>query len=123
MPRGRTNPEFLNGVPELVVLRMLDDRAMHGYELVKAIRATTGDTFRFGEGVIYPILHRLDGQGLLRARSETVRGRERITYRTTTKGRRRLAASAERWRAVASTLETLLDGSALQGDPADAPVR
>ena len=39
---GRTNPNFMNGVPELVVLRLLTQQEMYGYELAKTIRKSTG---------------------------------------------------------------------------------
>ena len=61
--------------PELLVLRQLTLRPMHGYELVQAIRASTDHSFEFGEGCIYPILHRLEADGMLSARRETVANR------------------------------------------------
>jgi PadR family transcriptional regulator, regulatory protein PadR len=60
----RTNPDYLNGVPELLLLSLLSRRAMYGYELVQAIRAATGGALEFGEGCIYPILHRLEAVGI-----------------------------------------------------------
>jgi PadR family transcriptional regulator, regulatory protein PadR len=38
MATKKTNPDFLNGVPELLILRVLDQRPMHGYDLVQTIR-------------------------------------------------------------------------------------
>ena len=40
---AQTNPPFMTGVPELLLLRLLDQREMYGYELVKAIRLVTGE--------------------------------------------------------------------------------
>jgi PadR family transcriptional regulator PadR len=42
MPR-QPNPDFMAGVPELMILRLLQDREMYGYEIVQAVRAETGD--------------------------------------------------------------------------------
>ncbi len=50
----------MNGVPELLVLRHLSQEQMYGYELVRAIRRSTGDIISLGEGVIYPTLHALE---------------------------------------------------------------
>ena len=50
MSKGRTNPAFLNGIPELLILRMLSSREMYGYELVKEIRSSTQENLSFGEG-------------------------------------------------------------------------
>ncbi len=42
MPPRTSNPPFLNGVPELLILRLLSQRPMYGYELVQAIKLATG---------------------------------------------------------------------------------
>ena len=52
----QTNPDYLNGVPELLILQLVSRRAMYGYELVRAIARTSDDTLLFGESCIYPIL-------------------------------------------------------------------
>lgn len=63
----KSNPPFLNGVPEMLILKLLSRRPMYGYELVQAIRQATNEELQFGEGCVYPILHRLESQGLLKA--------------------------------------------------------
>ena len=63
MTTRRTNPDFLNGVPELLILSLLAGRPMYGYELVQAIRQSTQGTLEFGEGCVYPVLHRLEAEG------------------------------------------------------------
>ena len=62
MSTTRKDSDFLNGVPELLLLRLLSRRPMYGYELVQAIRLATGGAIAFGEGCIYPILHRLEAE-------------------------------------------------------------
>jgi PadR family transcriptional regulator PadR len=105
-----TNPDFLNGVPELLVLQLLARRNMYGYELVRAIERTSGAVFEFGEGCIYPILHRLESDGLLVSRRETVGGRDRVIYRVTTRGRKRLATQAAAWQRIAGAIHEILLG-------------
>ncbi len=95
-----TNPDFLNGVPELLVLQLLARRPMYGYELVRAIEQSTGQVLEFGEGCIYPVLHRLEKDEFLAARRETVNGRSRVVYRTT-------AAGANGWPAALPPGEAL----------------
>ena len=68
---AQTNPPFLTGVPELLVLRMLSGREMYGYEIVKAMRLVTGEAIGFGEGVVYPVLHSLEENGALKARRKS----------------------------------------------------
>jgi PadR family transcriptional regulator PadR len=115
----QTNPDFLNGVPELVVLQLLARRAMHGYELVRAIQNTHGEALQFGEGCIYPILHRLEADGDLEGRREVVGGRSRIVYRITAGGRKRLRGRVAAWRDVVAAVNQVLTGSE-DGQPAVA---
>ena len=60
---AKTNPAFMSGVPEILILRLLADREMYGYELVQAIEVATGQAIKLGEGVVYPVLHALEESG------------------------------------------------------------
>src|SRR5690242_8093541 len=106
----KSNPDFLNGVPELLILKLLDRLPMHGYDLVHAIRGASGDRLEFGEGCIYPILHRLEAQDFLTSKREAAGGRSRIVYRVTAKGRRRLADSWKAWKDVVDAVTAVLQG-------------
>src|SRR5580704_2954871 len=86
-----TNPSFMNGVPELLILGLLETREMYGYELVQAIRAKTNDAISLGEGVVYPVLHALERGGALKSRRKLVNGRTRVYYTLTAKGGKHLA--------------------------------
>ena len=110
MPNKRSNPDFLNGVPELLILRLLSRRAMHGYELVQALRAATSEALEFGEGCVYPILHRLEADGMLKCRREMAGGRSRLVYRVTARGERRLCESISLWTAVTQAITRALQG-------------
>jgi PadR family transcriptional regulator PadR len=112
MRRKRTNPDFLNGVPELLILHLLTSRAMYGYELVQAIRLATNETLEFGEGCVYPILHRLESDGLLASCRESVGGRNRVVYRITAGGVGRLKESIALWRRIAGAIQGALQGGA-----------
>src|SRR6187401_1447049 len=100
MTKRKTNPDFLNGVAELVVLQLLSRRPMYGYELLRAIERTSGDVLEFGEGCIYPILHRLEKDGHLGSSREVVGGRSRVVYRILTSGRKRLRGRVAAWQSV-----------------------
>lgn len=112
MTRKRTNPDFLNGVPELLILHLLSGRAMYGYELVQAIRLATNEALEFGEGCVYPILHRLEADGLLVGKRETVAGRNRVVYRVTKQGAKRLEEAVASWRHVVGAIQCALQGGA-----------
>lgn len=111
MAAKRRELDYLNGVPELVILRLVSETPMHGYQIVKSIRQSSESALEFGEGSIYPILHRLEREKLLSTRKELVEGRQRVVYRTTSKGRRQLGASTERWRSVVDAVNLVLNGN------------
>lgn len=116
MKRKRSNPEFLNGVPELLILSLLSRRPMYGYELVKMIRQSTGGTLEFGEGCVYPVLHQLEADGLLHGKRETVGGRSRVVYRVTAKGSKHFSSTESAWRQIVHAIDCALQGGA-NGDP------
>ena len=101
------NPNFMNGVPELLILRLLGGREMYGYELVQAIRAETRGAITLGEGVVYPVLHALERGGALKSRRKPVNGRVRVYYSVTTKGTKHLATLIDDWNRIAGALRAL----------------
>lgn len=115
----QSNPDFLNGVPELLVLQLLSRRAMYGYELVRAIEQSSQQVLEFGEGCIYPVLHRLEKDGNLASRREEVGGRSRVVYRVTAKGRKRLDTQVAAWQRIAGAVQGILQGEQ-NGKPAIA---
>jgi len=106
----KTNPDFLNGVPELLILQLLSLRPMYGYELVQEISTQTADAFRFGEGSIYPILHRLEAEGSLVSRTDRVNGRRRVVYKTTPSGKTKLNATVSKWKNVVDAVNSVIQG-------------
>ena len=105
----RTNPNFLNGVPELVVLRLLSKQEMYGYEIVKAIQSQTKDSFSFGEGCIYPLLHYLEQTRSVSSRRKEVEGRSRYYYRLTPRGTKRLEELSKEWKQVAAGVSLFME--------------
>jgi len=109
---GQTNPPFMSGVPELLLLRLLAQREMYGYELVKAIRLVTDDAISLGEGVIYPVLHGLERNGSLKAKRKKVGGRTRVYYSLNSKGRKRLEKLHSEWQRIQNGVSAALEAPA-----------
>jgi PadR family transcriptional regulator len=109
---AQTNPPFMSGVPELLVLRLLARQKMYGYQLVKAIRVVTGEAISLGEGVVYPVLHGLESSGALEARRELVNGRTRVYYSLTAKGRTRLDRLTQDWERISSGVRSAVEAAA-----------
>jgi PadR family transcriptional regulator PadR len=105
---AQSNPPFMSGVPELLLLRLLNNREMYGYELVRSIREVTSEAISLGEGVIYPTLHSLERNGSLKSKRKPVGGRTRVYYSVTKKGcvRKRMSRRARatvRWSSAESS--------------------
>lgn len=98
----------MSGVPELLLLRLLEQREMYGYELVRSIKTVTSDAISLGEGVIYPVLHGLERSGALRAKRKLVSGRTRVYYSVTAKGRKRLDRLHGEWQRIESGISAAL---------------
>jgi PadR family transcriptional regulator PadR len=111
---AKTNPPFMSGVPELLVLRLLARKEMYGYELVKAVRLVTDEAIVLGEGVIYPALHSLERAGALDATRKPVNGRTRVYYSVTPQGRDRLDRLSQDWQRISGGINSAL------GEPANA---
>jgi len=104
---SKTN--FINGLPEMLMLRLLARQEMYGYQLVAAIREQSSEALTFGEGCIYPILHKLVTNGFLSSRREVVGGRPRYYYKTTAKGNRRLDSLASEWAEVVRGAQAIME--------------
>lgn len=102
---------FMNGVPELLLLRLLQGREMYGYELVQAVRRETGETIVLAEGVVYPVLHGLERDGALTSTRRTVDGRSRIYYALSPTGQTRLDDLRANWSRVTAAVQTLFADS------------
>ena len=110
-----TNPSFMNGVPELLVLRLLRGREMYGYEIVQAIREETGDVVSLGEGVVYPVLHALEKSGAITAERRPANGRSRIYYALSPAGVSRLSEISALWSRVTGAVQQVLVGGSRAG--------
>ena len=102
---------FINGIPELLILKLLQHREMYGYEIVRAIADATASVIDAGEGSVYPLLHALEKKKFLSSRKKAVEGRTRIYYTLTESGAAQLRASAARWKQVAAAVNHVLGGS------------
>ena len=101
-------PGFTAGLSELVILRLLQDQEMYGYEIVQAIAIRTRRVVTPGEGVVYPLLHALEKDGALKSRRKPVGGRSRVYYALTAKGAKRLEKLTRTWTQVNGAVAAVL---------------
>lgn len=85
------------GSLELLILHLLGERDMYGYEMVTELARRSQAVFQLKEGTLYPLLHRLEKEGAVSAYEEKKEGRVRRYYRLTRRGRGRLAEETQAW--------------------------
>ena len=90
--------ELKKGSMEMLVLSLLDDRPLHGYEIARQIETRSGGRLTFALASVYPTLLRLEGRGLIKGRWVEKPGeRTRCYYRLTAEGQRALARQQQAW--------------------------
>jgi DNA-binding PadR family transcriptional regulator len=110
MPAATSNPRHSIGLDALI-LAVLGRAPAHGYAILNSLRLTSDGVFDLPEGTLYPILHRLERQGLLRARWQSVAGRERKVYALTKAGHSAVEAERSDWRRYSQAVNQILGGA------------
>jgi PadR family transcriptional regulator, regulatory protein PadR len=95
-----------------LVLSLLARGESYGYELIQQIRSLSGEQIAWSEGMLYPVLHRLEKEGLVAAEWKiTEAGRKRKYYRINRQGRTALQEEKRQWEVVHGTLAKLWEVS------------
>lgn len=88
-----------------LVLAILAEGESYGYAIIKRVAELSGGHLQWTDGMLYPVLHRLERQGYVAAKWDASEsGRKRKYYRITEEGRSELAAQRKQWNAVDNTL-------------------
>lgn len=93
---------------ELLVLALLRDRPMYGYEIVRELHRRSEGYFAMEEGLLYPALHKLEREGLARAEWREVGGRRRRYYALTEAGLAALDSGVAEWSAFLQKLLAII---------------
>jgi PadR family transcriptional regulator, regulatory protein PadR len=110
--------DLLQGTLDLLILRTLLLRPMHGYAVAKAIEFTSNDVLQVEQGSLYPALHRLIKRGWISVEEGTSENNRRAKfYRLTAKGRRQLTVETSKWDKVARAIGRILRPAEQEGKP------
>jgi PadR family transcriptional regulator, regulatory protein PadR len=102
-------PDSLQGTLDLLVLKTLQRGPNHGFGITQHIQTATEGTLRVEEGSLYPALHRLERNKLIRGRWEiTENGRRARFYGLTPNGSKRLCEAEESWAVLAASIGKVL---------------
>jgi len=105
--------DLVRSVARPIVLQLVSERPMYGYEIIKVINQRSNNTFQWREGTLYPCLHRLEGEGLVKSEWLVAEsGRKRKYYNITRKGKAILAEKEQEWGEFAAAVNSILFGTA-----------
>lgn len=100
---------LLSGSTPLLVLSLLKDGDKYGYEMIEALAQRSDDTFLLKEGTLYPLLHSMEKEKLVRSYTkQTPSGRERKYYQLTSSGRERLEYKEKEWQLYSAKVNAVL---------------
>ena len=93
------NKELVGASTSLIILKVLAHKSNYGYEIVRQVNKVADDFFTWQEGTIYPLLRKLEKEGLLRSQWENAGGnRKRKYYYITAKGREAVKEGTKEWK-------------------------
>jgi PadR family transcriptional regulator, regulatory protein PadR len=104
--------ELVAASAEPLILALLLRGESYGYAIIQAIRAQSSDQIEWMDGMLYPVLHRMERNKWIKSRwVEVENGRKRKYYTITTSGKKALSEQQQDWMTVHATLTSLLKGS------------
>ena len=105
---ARINSELIRGSLDLMILSVLADSPKYGYLLQQSLRHASREMIDLKAGTLYPLLHRLENEKLIRSRWDADSGRKRKWYELTARGRKQLETQAREWNEYADCIRRLL---------------
>jgi transcriptional regulator len=106
------NPELLPGTLDMLILKAVSLKPLHGYGVLLRIQQISGERLSVPQGSLYPALYRLEHQGLIAAEwGESENKRKAKFYTLTATGRRRLKEETAEWNKLASAIGTALSAT------------
>ena len=100
---------ILTGTVGVLILSLLSERAMYGYEMLQEAERRSASQFTMKEGTLYPALHQMERAGFLKAAwREGESGRARKYYSLTAKGRRHADSKRRQWESISAAMRAIL---------------
>lgn len=108
----QVDKSLMTGSTVMLVLSLLSEREMYGYEMIAELARRSDDTFQLREGTLYPILHGLEADKCVTAFEKAAEsGRMRRYYRITRRGRKRLEEKQAEWKFFTDKVEQVVFGT------------
>lgn len=102
--------QMKKGVLDMLVLKLLESEPRYGYQIIQELKDKSGDVYSLKDGTLYPILYRLEDDGLVVSRWSEAVGKQvpRKYYEITQVGRSELKSIEQTWQSIVSGISQVL---------------
>jgi len=108
---GQKRDWLLGNIGPLLLVPLVE-QPMYGYQIIRELEKRSHGYFKFKEGTLYPVLHRLEEEGLIKGQWQTLAsGRQRKYYHITNKGRSVLIERRNQWREFLNAIDLVVQPS------------
>ena len=110
MNTSKFSSELVRSSTDLVILTLLRDRPMYGYEILVSLADRGNGEFQFKQGTLYPLLYRLEREGWIRAKWDIPpKGKKRKVYSLTAEGKKVQRARTDEWRRFTVAVNSIIE--------------
>jgi DNA-binding PadR family transcriptional regulator len=93
-----------------IILKLLEEKGrMYGYQITQEVKAISAGEFVITEGALYPMLHKLEADGMLTVETEMIGNRMRKYYSITHDGKKEVVDRMPSWKLLSAHMQTLLN--------------
>ena len=105
----KIDKSLLTGSTGMLILQLLDEKEMYGYEMIDTLEKRSDNTFTLKAGTLYPLLHSLERSGYVSSReAEAENGRLRKYYSITESGKKILSEKRTEWEVFSGAVNLVL---------------
>ncbi len=106
-----TDTSLFSGSMTMLVLKLLEEKDMYGYEMIDTLSKRSNHVFEMKAGTLYPLLHSLVNQKCLKTYEQEVGGKKRKYYSLTAVGRSVLEAKQKTWHEYSQAVISVIGGA------------
>lgn len=107
----QVNKELLKGSTSMLILNLLNNENMYGYQMIKKLKDISNNTFELKEGTLYPILHSLEESNYITSYWDESTAKKRKYYSITKLGKKALSEKQKEWKFFINSVNNVIGGA------------
>lgn len=111
----KINKELMKGSTSILILSLLENEDMYGYQITQALKKKSEDVFDLKEGTLYPMLHGLENENVIESYwFDADNGKRRKYYKITREGKKLLKHKKNEWHAYTKAVNSVIGGTCFE---------